>query len=139
MRRRFAGAAGLGLMLLAGAAQAAGACKLDAISTCYTPAYNACMKTALSTLQMVGCASDEHDVQDKRLNAAYQKIVKDLTPHQKAGFAAAERAWIAFRDAHCASMEDEEWGSLSKVAAARCLVDATIARERQLEDYPPAD
>jgi uncharacterized protein YecT (DUF1311 family) len=126
------------LVLATGPALAAD--KADPVEARYTPAYQKCLDSAdgQSTLGMIGCASDETAIQDKALNNAYRKAMKDLTPEQKTKLQAAQRAWIAFRDAECASYEDDDWGTLSKINAATCLLHMTVQRTIDLENYPPA-
>ena len=105
----------------------------------YSPAYDKCLDKpeGQSTAGMIGCADDEGKVQDAALNAAYRKAMKDLNPRQKAKLLAAQRAWIAFRQAECASYEDEDWGTLSRVLAAGCFLHMTVVRVIDLESYPP--
>ena len=126
-------------LLLAGAAPVFAAEKPDPAEARYTPAYQKCLDRpdGQSTLGMIGCASDETDIQDKALNAAYRKAMKDLTAEQKPKLQAAQRAWIAFRDAECASYEDDDWGTISKINAATCLLHMTVQRTIDLENYPP--
>jgi uncharacterized protein YecT (DUF1311 family) len=119
---------------------AAAADKPDPVEARYTPAYQKCLDgpDGQSTPGMVGCAGDETAIQDKALNVAYRKAMKDLTAEQKTKLQAAQRAWIAFRDAECASYEDDDWGTISKINAADCLLRLTVQRTIDLENYPPA-
>ncbi len=106
----------------------------------YTPAFHRCLDTpeGASTYGQIDCVSAELKIQDQALNTAYRKAAADLTPGQKAKLVAAQRAWIAFRDADCASMEDEAWGSLSRTQANLCVLRRTVERTIELEDYPPS-
>ena len=103
-------------------------------------AFHRCLDTpeGASTYGQIDCVSAELKIQDLALNAAYRKAAADLTPGQKAKLTAAQRAWIAFRDADCASMQDEAWGSLSRVEANLCVLRRTVERTVELEDYPPS-
>jgi len=129
-----------GLLIAAGAAVAADAPARDAGEARYSPAYERCMTSpdGQSTLGMIDCASAETRVQDAALNRAYQKAMKGLNGRQKAKLQAAQRAWLAFRDAECASFEDEDWGTLSRINAADCFFHMTAMRVIDLENYPPA-
>jgi uncharacterized protein YecT (DUF1311 family) len=64
----------------------------------------------------------------------------DLNDRQKARLRAAQRAWLAFRDADCASRQDEDWGTLSRITANACVLRRTVERTIDLEGYPePGD
>jgi uncharacterized protein YecT (DUF1311 family) len=125
------------LVLAAGAADAAPA--RDAAEQRYTPAYQRCLDSpdGQSTAGMIDCAAAELKIQDAALNRAYRKAMADLNPRQKAKLQAAQRAWLAFRQAECASFEDEDWGSLSRINANDCFLHMTAQRVIDLENYPP--
>lgn len=107
------------------------------VSDRYTDAYDACFEAAESTADYIQCSGAEYERQDAALNAAYRKAMAGLTPGQKDKLQAAQRAWIAFRDAKCRSLEDPDWGSMSRMFANHCMVDETIERTVELEQYPP--
>jgi uncharacterized protein YecT (DUF1311 family) len=134
-----AAALAAGFLLAAGAALAADAPAKDPAEARYGPAFERCMASpdGQSTLGMIDCAAQETRVQDGALNRAYQKAMKGLNGRQKAKLQAAERAWLAFRDAECASFEDEDWGTLSRINAAVCFLHMTAMRVIDLENYPP--
>ncbi len=127
------------LSLLAAAAAPAANAPSDPVQARYTSAYGKCMDSpdGQSTAGMIACADAELKIQDTRLNAAYRKALADLNPRQKAKLQAAQRAWIAFRDAECASYQDDDWGSLSTINAADCVLHMTVQRTIDLEGYPP--
>lgn len=105
----------------------------------YTPALQICLDSpdGASTMGMVQCIGEELKVQDAALNAAYRELVKDMTPDQKAGVQKAQRAWIAFRDADCASRYSPDWGSISTIDANMCVLRRTVERTMELEDFSP--
>ena len=109
-----------------------------AVSERYSATYTACTQAAGSTADYVQCAGAEHARQDRALNEAYRKAMATLNARQQAKLRTAQRAWIAWRDAKCQSLADPDWGSLSTVTANFCMVDETIARLIELEEYPPA-
>ena len=89
-----------------------------------------------TTYGMVACIGAEVQVQDARLNRAYQAaIIRLERPRQKAALQKAQRAWISFRDADCASYVDEDWGSMARVEANQCVLDRTRERAVELEAY----
>jgi uncharacterized protein YecT (DUF1311 family) len=90
-------------------------------------------------MQMLECVGAEVEIQDKRLNETYKKALDGLTAGQKEKLRNAERAWVIYRDAWCDAQEDDmAWGSLSKLAASQCVLDQTIQRTIDLENYPPS-
>ncbi len=133
-------AVALAAALAAGAGSASAQVSDKQIQARYTPAYNKCMASpdGQSTLGMMQCMQAETERQDVKLNAAYRKAMTGLTPEETEHLKAAQRAWIAFRDADCASLWDpDHWGTISKVTASQCTLDRTIARTIDLENFPP--
>ena len=121
------------------AASPAFAAPPDPVQARYTPAYDRCLASpdGQSTLGMIDCAGAELKLQDARLNAAYRKTMASLNARQKAKLQTAQRAWVAFRDAECASYEDEDWGTISRINASACVLHMTVQRTVDLEAYPP--
>lgn len=104
----------------------------------YSAAYDRCLASpeGQSTIGMIQCAGAELKLQDARLNRAYQDAMKRLDlPRQKAALKKAQRAWIAYRDADCASVYDPDWGSLARIEANACMLDHTARRADALEGY----
>lgn len=89
-----------------------------------------------STMGQVQCIGDAVAVQDARLNKTYAKAMAKLTPEQKDKLRAAQRAWIAFKQADCVSLQDDDWGTMSRVTANMCVLDRTTERADELADYP---
>lgn len=114
---------------------------VQAAEPTYTPAYQRCLAapSGQSTAGMIGCVGAELKVQDARLNRAYQAAQTRMAlPRQKAALTKAQRAWIAFRDADCASLYDADWGTLSRVEANSCVLERTAQRADDLERYRQA-
>ena len=111
----------------------------DPVEARYTPAYDQCLASpdGASTLGMIVCTQKELDFQDARLNSVYRKTMASLNARQTAKLQTAQRAWIAFRDAECASYQDEDWGTISRVISAGCVLHMTVQRTMDLEHYPP--
>ena len=105
----------------------------------FSATFRTCEAKAASTLAMVDCRTAEAARWDRRLNAAYRADMRDFTPSDRAALQKAQRAWIAFRDANCAAYEDPvQWGSISRVNAADCVLSMTARRALELEDFPPS-
>lgn len=93
---------------------------------------------AESQSDMTACFGDAFKAADKALNATYGKIEHRLRddPDTKKLLVAAERAWIAFRDAECAfSATGAEGGTMFPMTVSMCLTDLTEARTAQLEAF----
>lgn len=107
-----------------------------------SPAYDKCLAkvAAQNTAGIVACSTAELKVQDARLNAAYQSALARLErPRQKMTLQKAQRAWIAFRDADCATFYDTDWGTVSRIDANICLLQRTQRRAEELEQYRKFD
>lgn len=122
--------AGLGMMLLA--VSAAHGQDVDASKTPLRPAYYDCVKASRGvTLALNNCIGSEHDFQDKRLNAAYQRLRTSLSPEKRTSLRNDERAWISQRDKTCAP--DGSGGTASMLDSNQCQLDQTAARAAELE------
>lgn len=103
-----------------------------------TPQYSRCMNAAdVTDAGMRECATQEYQRQDRALNTRYQTVLRGLNARQQGKLRAAQRTWVAYRDARCASMADEDWGTISLLTANECMVDMTLERLIDLEGYPP--
>jgi uncharacterized protein YecT (DUF1311 family) len=100
--------------------------------------FTGCLNNAGSTMAQVACIADELKAHDRQLNSLYQSRMRSLTAPQRAKLQAAQRAWLVYRDADCRSYEDADWGTLSRVNANSCVLERTIERVIQLENYPPS-
>lgn len=93
---------------------------------------------AATQAEMTACYGDAFKAADKALNATYRKIEGRLgdDPDTRKLLVAAERAWIAFRDAECAfSASGAEGGSIYPMTLSICLTDLTTARTDQLAAF----
>jgi uncharacterized protein YecT (DUF1311 family) len=102
----------------------------------YSPSYNRCQERAASTREIVTCISNELAVQDASLNRRYQQTLRSLNPRQQNRLRAAQRAWIAYREANCASYYDEDWGTITQIGTVACRLDMTVTRRQELDCYP---
>jgi uncharacterized protein YecT (DUF1311 family) len=85
--------------------------------------------------EMNRCAGAELRRTDSRLNHAYDQLMKDLEPVRRAKLQKAERAWIAYRDAHCDYVGSEsEGGSIQPLEIATCKTQLTKSRIVQLRE-----
>lgn len=133
--KAFVAAVGLAAVCLA--APASGQISMQQIEARQSPALASCLERDSSTAGMRECLGTEYRLQDRALNQAYQAALGRLNARQQAQLRTAQRAWVAYRQARCRSMTDQDWGTLSLLAADDCGVSMTIARTIELEDYPP--
>ena len=98
------------------------------------------------------CAHADYRAADREMNAQWQKTAAQMKQADKtatpddgrpgyfAALLAGQRAWLAFRDAHCVS--EGYWargGSMQPMLVSLCLEKLTKDRTqqlRQLADYP---
>lgn len=128
------------LLALAGSATAVSAAQ---------PSAKLCA-TENSTPETAECMEKALEGADKALNEAYRKALSVIDADDsgkdakaktewKAQLAAAQRAWIAFRDADCGALIVSEWnsGSGTTTATYACLYDKTVQRTGDiLSRYP---
>jgi uncharacterized protein YecT (DUF1311 family) len=70
---------------------------------------------------------------DARLNAVYKKTLATLDAEGKKKLVAAERAWVAYRDAEAAFEADSErGGSMAPLIYSQTCLELTVARIEQL-------
>jgi uncharacterized protein YecT (DUF1311 family) len=83
--------------------------------------------------EMNRCAYEELQRADAALNRAYQKVLRSLEPDRQKKLQAAERAWLAYRDAHCAfEASESEGGSIYPLEYSTCRTELTKQRTAQL-------
>ena len=95
-----------------------------------------CLQTAQTQSDMNACAGDGAKAADQRLNAAYRDLLRYVDEGGKAKLVAAQRAWLAFRDADCAFWGAGD-GSIAAMNAASCLADRSNQRAEELKAWPP--
>jgi uncharacterized protein YecT (DUF1311 family) len=85
--------------------------------------------------EMNVCSAEEFHRTDVQLNAAYKHLMKTLEPERRRKLQAAQRAWLAFRDAHCAfEASDSEGGTIHPLEVSTCLTALTTERIGQLKE-----
>ena len=85
-----------------------------------------------NTFEMVECLKAKTAQWDKRMTSAYQQALKDAVPQQREQLRAAQRLWIAYRDANCLYYGLGE-GTIAWIDAGECMRSMTEARARELE------
>jgi uncharacterized protein YecT (DUF1311 family) len=74
---------------------------------------------------------------DRTLNAHYKKLMSDLDPKLRQKLREVQRTWIRWRDDKCDEVQESSGcnanGSCNGVAHDYCIIDLTIARDRELQ------
>jgi len=92
-------------------------------------------KDAVSTKDMQDCADSEYKKADADLNSVYQATLRKLKPDDAALLKKAQRAWLAYRDAHCdAQYHLFAGGSIAAVSLTQCRATLTAARAKEIKD-----
>jgi uncharacterized protein YecT (DUF1311 family) len=86
-----------------------------------------------STADIVECLATQTAVWERRLNAAYQKLIDDLPARRRDRLRSAQRLWLQFRDANCAYFAGRA-GTIARVDAGQCQLRLTSARAIELEE-----
>lgn len=102
-------------------------------------AQNACA-TQNSTLEINECAQQKFAAADKRLNTAYQVVLKQLDrgadngPFTKEALIDAQRKWVAFREADCkARAALYRGGSIAPSVYMECMIAHADERTKVLQ------
>jgi uncharacterized protein YecT (DUF1311 family) len=96
-----------------------------------------CDRNDDSQSMMTICAGVDYQAADAKLNAAYKDLVGRNDEKANKLLQAAQRAWIAFRDAECAySTADSVGGSIHPMEVSQCLAEVTNERTKQLTSGP---
>lgn len=105
--------------------------------TSWAAAADKCADAANDQTTMNRCAEDSYKEADRALNAQYaatRKAVLAFDPEGDKALIVAQRAWVAFRDAHCAATSFAfKGGSMEPTMRFSCLAETTEARTAQLK------
>ena len=91
------------------------------------------MQSAVTTVDMVACITEEFKREDQRLNENYQQLRSQLSSARREQLLTAQRAWIKYKDANCDFYADPEGGTLARVNANSCVLSETTHRADELE------
>ncbi len=99
------------------------------------PLAHADCASATTQAAMNTCAAADFARADAALNATYAEVMARLARDEqgRARLVAAERAWIAYRDAQCDfESNDTAGGSIHPMLVLQCRATLTQSRDRQL-------
>ena len=92
------------------------------------------------------CADKDFQAADKALNEAYEAALASTKTRElekpydaksfEAAMRAAQRAWIAYRDADCKDLTAQEWsgGTGTTSAVLGCMTEKTMQRTKDLKE-----
>lgn len=99
-----------------------------------------CDKTAQTQADLNECGNNDYQSADDELNRTYQQLLKKAAsdPIAVRKIQAAQRTWIAFRDAQLAALfpaEDKQrdYGTVFPMCASLALADLTRERTKMLK------
>jgi len=113
---------------------------LAALALCVsvTSAWANCQRNEYGVYEDVACASEAFAEADKRLNEVYKQLLTTLDADTKKKLKAAQRAWLAYRDANARFVYAVEGdGSAGRMVAANDLEQQTQARIKELKGWLP--
>lgn len=123
----------LALVAFAFGAQAKAPALDKADATGLRASYGKCIDAANDvTPVMQSCMNVEHAYQDKRLNAAYKKLMVLLDKNKQAELRANERIWLAYRKSHCSP--DPDLGQAEALSSFDCSILETAKQAATLEN-----
>lgn len=89
---------------------------------------------AQTQMELNYCADKAFQVEDKKLNALYRKLMASSDAKTQALLRAAERSWLAYRDSECEyETSDSDGGSIHPMEGSDCLAEKTKAHIRELQ------
>jgi len=89
---------------------------------------------ARTQMEMNLCAAEQLRAADAEMNRAYARLRAAVDAEERAALLAAQRAWLRFRDAHCAyEAAGVRGGSMEPMVRSGCLAETTRERTRQLK------
>ena len=90
---------------------------------------------ARTQAEMTRCVGDDYKLADQTLNIVYDRLMKRLDRDDRTRLRDAQRAWLSFRDKHCAFVgAGSEGGSIQSMIVAGCLSEVTTSRAGQLAE-----
>ncbi len=96
-----------------------------------------CTNQNSSTYGMLQCISQANQQWDQALNRNYKRVMSTLSPEQQAPVRAAQRQWIAYRDAQIKAIQAiyNRQGTLWGVIASEKVMDITKTQSQRLASY----
>jgi len=91
--------------------------------------FTSCMHRAGGiTLEMLNCIGQAQERAEARLATTLSKAIGSLSPSRHDSLGDAQRAWLAYRRAHCDFLADPEGGTSASLVSADCWLSLTQER-----------
>jgi len=106
------------------------------------PGIDPCGPTLDGQTRLDACRQQQYQTADQALNQIYKAVTTNLPASFKTQLVAAQRAWLAFRDADCDAWAAQQSAALQNSGRSACLTKLTDARTATLkaayQDRPPS-
>ena len=100
----------------------------------YSREFSACMEASGGvTNAMIKCIGHEMELQETKLNTAYQKLLAKLDGGQQQRLKEAQRAWLAYRKANADYYLDPDGGTAARLTSSDVHLRMTVERAAELE------
>ena len=95
--------------------------------------FDSCVSQHPSTYGYVECVNKELQLQDKRLNKNYKRLIRILPKEKRKSLKDTQRVWIKYIEKKCGYFYDRYSGSGGLQDAISCKLKETIKRANELE------
>ena len=94
--------------------------------------FTRCMEKVTSTADSINCMDTENKAQDKRLNVAYQKLIRLESANRQKELQSAQKLWLKYQKANCDYYNSDD-GTIMQQMSASCWLESTKDRANELE------
>lgn len=95
--------------------------------------FTRCMEKVTSTADSINCMDTENKAQDKRLNVAYQKLIKLESTNRQKELQSAQKLWLKYQKANCDFYYNSDDGTIMQQMSSNCWLESTKDRANELE------
>ena len=95
--------------------------------------FTRCMEKVTSTADSINCMDTENKAQDKRLNIAYQKLIRLESSNRQKELQTAQKLWLKYQKANCDFYYNSDDGTIMQQMSASCWLESTKDRANELE------
>ena len=95
--------------------------------------FTKCMDKVTSTADSINCIGTENKAQDKRLNVAYQKLIRIESANRQKELQSLQKLWLKYQKANCDFYYNSDDGTIMQQMSASCWLESTKDRANELE------
>ena len=95
--------------------------------------FTRCMEKVTSTADSINCMDTENKAQDKRLNVAYQKLIRLESSNRQKELQSVQKLWLKYQKANCEFYNNSDDGTIMQQMSASCWLESTKDRANELE------